>query len=208
MKIKIALDLDGVLYDWMGSALRHFQLNPSDPLIRNVVSRYHDGLEMIKPKKEVFEAVESLGAEYWESLQLLPWAQELYRCLSEIGDVTVLTSPGAWTHAGRGKLLALRRDFQIKTFILAKKKEICAAPNAILIDDKKKNIEKFRQAGGWGYVWPNSFCIEDGKPNASQAIADCISYVKQVKTKIADRKINEIMDALVHDNGRNEDLSE
>jgi len=162
----------------------------------------------MRNKQEVFETIEGLGAKYWENLELFPWATALYNGLSEIGDVTILTSPGSWTHAGRGKLLALKRDFEIKNFILAKKKEVCAAPNAILIDDKKKNISKFREEGGWGHVWPNSFCIDDKEPTAEQALADCFAYVKQVKAKVADRKVNQIIDLLSYDNDRDVDLSE
>lgn len=208
MKLKIFLDLDGVIYDWMSSALDVFKIDSKDAHVRKILKTYHDGLEMIRSKQEVFEKVESLGAEYWQNLKLLPWANTLYEALTELGEVTILTSPGSWTHAGRGKLLALKRDFEVKTFILAKKKEICAAPNTILIDDKKKNISRFREAGGWGYLWPNSFCIEDGEPKVEEALFECLDYVKSIKEKITDRKINEIMDTLVHDNLREEDLSE
>jgi 5'(3')-deoxyribonucleotidase len=150
------LDLDGVIYDWLGAAINVFDINPLDPHSRKILKSYHDSIEMLRNKQEVLETIEGLGAAYWENLKLLPWAIQLYDALIELGDVTILTSPGSWTYAGRGKILALKRDFDIKNFILAKKKEVCAAPNAILIDDKKKNIAKFRDAGGWAYRWPTA----------------------------------------------------
>lgn len=208
MKLKIAVDLDGVLYNWMGSALKIFNVNPNNKENRKILKTYHDGLEMIKSKQEVFEIIEKHEAKFWENLELFPWANTLYEALTELGEVTILTSPGSWTWAGRGKLLALKRDFEIKNFILAKKKEICASPNMILIDDKKKNISRFREAGGWAYLWPNSFCIEDGEPSQTKAIIDCLDYVKKVREKIADRKIDQILDILCHDNDREEDLIE
>ena len=208
MKLKIYLDLDGVLYDWMGSALQVFKVDAKSPENRRILKTYHDGLEMIKSKQEVFETIESLGAAYWENLKLFPWANALYEALTELGEVIILTSPGSWTYAGRGKLLALKRDFEIKNFILAKKKEICAAPDCILIDDKKKNVARFREAGGWSHLWPNSFCIEDGQPPAATAIADCLEYVRTVKHKVVDRRIPDIMDMLAYDNQREQDLTE
>lgn len=208
MRLKIMLDLDGVIYDWLGAAINVFDINPLDPHSRKILKSYHDSIEMLRNKQEVLETIEGLGAAYWENLKLLPWAIQLYDALIELGDVTILTSPGSWTYAGRGKILALKRDFDIKNFILAKKKEVCAAPNAILIDDKKKNIAKFRDAGGWAYRWPNSFCIYDNEPPVEEALANCLDYVKAVRTKVADRKTNQIMDLLCHDNNRDEDMIE
>jgi len=208
MQLKILLDLDGVIYDWMGSALPIFNVDANNKENRKILKTYHDGLEMIRSKQEVFETIENKGSEFWAELKLFPWANELYNNLSEIGEVTILTSPGYWTLAGKGKLTALKRDFEIKNFILAKNKEVCAMPNAILIDDKKKNVANFRNAGGWSYLWPNSFCIQDKEPEQSQAISDCVKYVKLVKQKIEDRKTFQIMNILSHDNNRDEDLSE
>jgi 5'(3')-deoxyribonucleotidase len=208
MKLKIYLDLDGVLYNWTGSALKVFDIDPKDHHNRKILKTYHDGIEMLRSKKEVFDKIEELGFEYWQNLKLFPWANTLYEALTEIGDVTILTSPGSWSHAGRGKLLALKRDFEIKNFILAKKKEVCAAPDCILIDDKKKNILRFREGGGWGHLWPNSFCIEDGCPTQQNAIHECLEYVKLVKSKVVDRQIPGIMNMLSHDNKRDENMSE
>jgi len=208
MKLKIYLDLDGVLYNWTDSAVKVFNIDPHDKHNRKILKTYHDGIEMIRSKQEVFEKIEELGAEYWEGLKLFPWANTLYEALTEIGDVTILTSPGSWTYAGRGKILALKRDFQIKNFILAKKKEVCAAPDCILIDDKKKNVLRFREAGGWGHLWPNSFNIEDGDPTRRSSDLDCLEYVKKVKNKVIDRQIPEIMNLLSHDNSRDDILEE
>jgi 5'(3')-deoxyribonucleotidase len=208
MKLKIYIDLDGVIYDWMSSALDVFKIDAKAADNRRILKTYHEGLEMIKSKKEVFNKIESLGASYWENLKLFPWANTLYESLTGLGEVTVLTSPGSWTYAGRGKMLALKRDFEIKNFILAKKKEVCAAPDCILIDDKKKNVTRFREAGGWAYLWPNSFCIEDGHPTQSGAIADCLEYVKAVRQKVIDRRIPLFMDMFAYDNQREQDLTE
>lgn len=196
------------MYDWTGAAVKVFDIDPHDRHNRKILKTYHDSIEMLRSKKEVFDKIEELGFEYWQNLELFPWANTLYEALTEIGDVTILTSPGSWTYAGRGKLLALKRDFEIKNFILAKKKEVCAAPDCILIDDKKKNILRFREEGGWGYLWPNAFCIEDGHPTQQNAIHDCLEYVKLVKSKVVDRQIPEFMSMLSYDNKRDEDMSE
>lgn len=208
MKLKIYVDLDGVLYDWMGSALEVFKVDIKSAENRRILKTYHDGLEMIRSKQEVFETVESLGSAYWENLKLFPWAKALYEHLTELGEVTILTSPGAWTHAGRGKMLALKRDFGIKNFILAKKKEVCAAPDCILIDDKRQNVSSFRNAGGWSHLWPNQFCIEDGQPPIEAAIIDCVEHARRVKKKVIDRRIPTFMDMFAYDNQREEDLTE
>lgn len=208
MKLKIYLDLDGVIYNWMESALEIFNINKNDTENKRILKTYHDGLEMIVPKQELFEKIESLGEKYWENLKLLPWANSLYEGLCEIGEVTILTSPGFWSKAGEGKLAALKRDFHINKFILAKDKHLCAAPNCILIDDKKKNVANFREFGGWAFLWPNQFCIEDNEPNKEIAIDQCLKYTKEVRRKILDRRVNQIMNELSHDNLKEEDLTE
>lgn len=202
------LDLDGVIYNWLKSGLKLFNIDPEIEKNRVLLKTYHDSLEMIRNKHEVFDAVESAGSDFWSNLELLPWGLELYDSLTKLGNVTILTSPGLWTYAGQGKQIALKRDFGIKSFILAKEKHICARPNAILIDDKKKNVTNFRKAGGWSYLWPNQFCIQDEQPNINTAMHYCLEYVKHVRSTIANRKVNEIINVLSSDNLREEELIE
>ncbi|MGZ8887684.1 MAG: hypothetical protein ACXW1A_05410, partial [Nitrososphaeraceae archaeon] len=92
MKLKIFLDLDGVCYNWSKSANKVFNINPDDQENRKILKTYHDALEMLVNKHDVYNKIENLGFEFWENLELFPWANALYESLTEIGNVTILTS--------------------------------------------------------------------------------------------------------------------
>jgi hypothetical protein len=207
-EFRIFLDMDGVIYNWMESGCKLFNVNTDDQDTRKILKKYHDGLEVIIDKQKVFQTVEEAGSSFWENLNLYPWSKKLYSSLCDIAPVTILTSPGMWSHAYAGKIAALKRDFNINHLILAKNKYLVASPNTLLIDDKKKNIKEFRDASGWGWVWPNSFCIEDKEIDIDSCISECLVYAEKVKYKVNNRDINSLMDICSHDNDRHIDLSE
>jgi 5'(3')-deoxyribonucleotidase len=178
--------MDGVLYDWMQSGLAALGIDPKDPKYADIIRREHDAPDMICGKERVNSVIGAMGFEFWANLKLLPWAKDLHWMLGCRGPVSILTSPGKWVDAGKGKSIALQRDFGIKNneFILAKKKEMIAMPNAILIDDKPSNVYKFREKGGHAFLWPNQYLIEDGHPTAEEAIAQCREYVDKIKGEV------------------------
>jgi len=192
MDFRVLLDMDGCIYDWLESGFSVLGIDPYDPMYADIIRHEHDAVDLICGKETVNKTIDALGYEFWANLKMLPWAKELYAALSELGEVTILTSPGKWLDAGKGKAIALRRDFGAGEFMLAKKKEVAAMPNAILIDDKPSNIAKFRKRGGWAWLWPNQYLIFDGNPTQKQAVSDCLSYIRRVKKYMESKETVEV----------------
>ena len=105
----------------------------------------------------MWRKVAAAGRKLWSRMRKMPWADELYEKLKEIGDVVFLTSPSQDPECLAGKLEWLqrftkRKDFQ--DYIITARKELLAGPGTVLIDDRLENCEKFRKAGGEAILFP------------------------------------------------------
>lgn len=108
-------------------------------------------------EKAMWRKVALAGRELWSEMRVLPWAHELYDRLSKIGEVVFLTSPSQDPDSLAGKLEWLQRftkkkDF--KDYIMTSRKYLLARPDAVLIDDRLENCDKFREAGGKAVLFP------------------------------------------------------
>ncbi len=179
-------DLDGVLYDWTKGACKLMDVDPTDPEIRKIIKEDWRGVELVCGEEKLGKAITDAGSEYWEDLELYPWAKKLYRKLSEKADVHFLTSNGSWEDAPAGKVKAVKRDFNTSRITITINKPNSAVPNSILIDDKPKNVEEFKKAGGEAYLWPNQYLIEDGDLDSDDVIDECLQAVDKMLNKIGD----------------------
>ena len=186
--IRIFCDMDGVVYDWMGKAMDIFDVDPADPKNRDILKYDDDSLFELRDKTHVYDVIDQMGEQFWENLHLLPWGRTLYEGLKKRGKVVFLTSPGKWAAAAQGKVRAIRRDFDTSKILVGRSKEYCAHPNAILIDDKKSNIENFIEAGGTGFLWPNQYRIEDGDIEVEKVLESCFKEVEKLSHKIRERQ--------------------
>lgn len=142
------LDLDGVLVDFDRGALAAHQLELS-----------HDQLEWDWPTKVGLSPEEFWGKFDYEFWLGLHWTSEGKKILALVeehfGDqVAVVTSPPKTPGATEGKLAWIKRHmpkYERKTFVGARK-ELLAAPNKLLIDDRDENIERFVLSGGLGFM--------------------------------------------------------
>lgn len=132
--MKLYLDLDGVLIDFLGGYKKLTGKTPSN---------YHD-LD--------WKALESEGVDYWKNLEWLPGGKELWKALKGFKP-TILSSPSRHESSREGKRIWVRRELGKNVpLILESQKEKYADKDSILIDDLHKNILAFRKKGGLGIL--------------------------------------------------------
>jgi len=164
--MKVFLDLDGVLVDFVGGVHNALGLPyrydeyPYEKgkwnMLGDVGGKFWDG-------KFPFSVVNGLcSQEFWSNLA---WMHDGWRLLhgragimSKFDDITILTAPmpnpGSWT----GKYLWVEKNMPakfLKNIIMSVvPKSLLAGPDTLLIDDKDENIAEFVAAGGCGILVP------------------------------------------------------
>ena len=179
---QIFLDMDGVVADWEGAAIRAVGLNPEDPDVRRVFYyNTSDGMALNKlvGNDVLVPTIEKLGVDFWENLDILPWARELYHKLMRLdhtAEVCFLTDPGNWPEFSViGKLRWLKRHFNSHHVLFGKPKWLAAHSGNFLVDDKVSNVEKFVSHGGQGFSWPHQYVLLDGKQRADDALREVVT---------------------------------
>jgi 5'(3')-deoxyribonucleotidase len=167
-KRTVFIDLDGVMVDWYGGVA---DLIGDDPHIFKEI--YLNDPEASKRVNElillhdVWGKIESGGPEWWANLNPLPWAAELWLTMKKMGNVCVCTSsgdvdkyPATAAASSAGKCLWMGRHLpegDKNRFAICPRKQLLAHPNAVLIDDFKRNTKNFTRAGGYGLLWENQY---------------------------------------------------
>ena len=140
-KYKIFSDMDGVLTDFEGR-----------------FEKYSDGLpprdyEKKFGKDKFWELVDGEGVAFWVGM---PWMSDGERYWDYIKDydTQLLSSPSRSNTSRLGKRLWVRNNMPGVKLTLAQAylKKNYAAPNHILIDDRKSNIDEWRAEGGIGIL--------------------------------------------------------
>jgi 5'(3')-deoxyribonucleotidase len=153
--VKILLDMDGVLADFVGGISKaHGRPSPFDD------PQHHGKYEMTEIwGMEVAEFWKPTDEEFWASLEPTSEATEIVRLATDaVGteNVCLLSSPCAHLGCVPGKLRWIERHFpQFKRrFLFGPRKEFCAAPNRLLIDDWDQNVAYFTAANGNAWLYP------------------------------------------------------
>lgn len=139
-------------------------------------------------EEQMWDKIASIGASWWENLEKLPWADELVERMKRLGEVAFLSSPGnlpKWPKsvpdAAKGKMLWVLKYFPDTPLILCHKKELCASPNTILIDDSEKKVKSFISSGGKSFLWPNQYKIMDGETELDEIFEKIEDAVEKIK---------------------------
>ena len=140
-KYKIFSDMDGVLTDFNASFKKRADgMAPSD-------------YEKKFGKDKFWELIDGEGVGYWVGM---PWMEDGKQYWDYIKnyDTELLSSPSRSSTSRLGKRLWVRNNMPgIKlTLAQAAKKQNYAAPNHILIDDRKSNIDQWVAQGGIGIL--------------------------------------------------------
>jgi FMN phosphatase YigB (HAD superfamily) len=141
-KWKIYCDMDGVLCDF---EKRFGELSPWN--IQYYIDK--NGLD------EFWKVVDNEGIRFWAGMDWMEDGKQLWEFLTKnYTDIELLSSPSRAEHSRIGKHLWVRNHkLGVKlNLALSKHKQRYAAPNHILIDDKKSNIEEWESQGGIGIL--------------------------------------------------------
>jgi 5'(3')-deoxyribonucleotidase len=189
-KCNVLLDMDGVIVDFVTSALNvhinrigeegrrhlHWPTGEYDiPKVPNISI------------EEFWEKIEETS-HFWLNLQPYPWHKTLIDAVKRIARGTVLFCSSPTTHApssATGKVEWLQRVYgdgdsdpcvgheeRIKNFILTSQKWALASPSTVLIDDSDKNCKEFRNAGGAAILFPRHW----NSNHFIQAYPACVEY--------------------------------
>ena len=185
-KVKVFLDMDGVISNWLGAACKLCDVDLEDEEVRKQIKERDGFIDDYVDEKVLWKNIEDAGVDFWENLELFSWSKKLYRALKENADeFSILSSPGKFTEiacsACNGKVLWLDKHFDNKdSYIFTYKKYLCASENAILVDDGQHKIEPFVEAGGQGFLWSNPLAILDGEVDVDETIKELVDKIKNM----------------------------
>lgn len=161
LSVKVFIDLDEVLADWLTPALNVMNHNPAKVFAAwdKLDPRPWDVFDVIETSKSRgWQALELAGASFWAHLPLLPHAKHLFKMCEAIGETTVLTSPSLHPSSYSGKVHWLNyhfgKGFAHKRALLGASKHVVARPGAVLIDDSPTHCEAWRAEGGHAILFP------------------------------------------------------
>ncbi len=147
MKPAVFFDLDGVLCDFVGGALK----------LHNRTDVPHASIQWgIEAQLGIEPAAfwEPLGYDFWANLEPCQDGIDLLCAVSnhvgDIGRIGLLTSPCNTDGCVDGKRAWVKRhlpQFSRRLFV-GSAKELFAGPSKVLVDDNDANCDKFRHAGG------------------------------------------------------------
>lgn len=152
----ILLDMDGVCCDFVGAVCKLFGRDPAE------VSSWNISDDLGVSPSVFWTAINSRGSTFWETLKPLPWFEELYKTCTEIAPTCFCSAPTRSPNCVAGKLAWLQARFgdTFRDYIFTARKELLARPGVLLIDDRRKNVERFLAAGGDGVLFPRPWSGE------------------------------------------------
>jgi hypothetical protein len=173
--LKILLDLDGVLTDFVGGAIAAHGI--ADPYADGDNHGVWDFSEICDIPPSVFW--ERLDYEFWANLR---WTVDGGAILSFLEakfgyqNICLLTSPphSNTGDAIRGKIDWVERHLPKykRQLLIGPAKEFCAHSGSILVDDADHNVTKFALAGGNTYLVPRVW-------NSKHAITDAVKDLQE-----------------------------
>lgn len=181
-KLRIFLDLDGVICNWVKAVADLLNVDLKDEYIRNKLKEGYKFEEIIDIKKEeMWKKINNGGRDFWKNLKLTPWAKKLVQEIKNTNNnLCFLTAPSSHASSLSGKKIFLDKHFKGINFIITGEKHFCAHPNALLIDDSINKIKKFEDWGGNVFLWPDILSFEDKENNIDEVIQKLINNINNI----------------------------
>lgn len=132
---KIYCDMDGVLCDFLKQWKKFYKQEAKDAK---------------KLDKQAFDdMLNNAPFEFWATMDWMPGSKQMWDIISKYG-VTILSSPADSEASTKGKEAWVQKYMPGTPIIFEKSynKQKHAEPNAILIDDYKRNVQQWSAAGG------------------------------------------------------------
>jgi predicted kinase len=135
---KLYCDMDGVLVD--------FERGYND-----LTGKQTPGVDSTYDKNDFWSSITKAGAKFWADLNWMSDGQQLWDYINQYNP-KLLTAPSREKSSEIGKQEWVDKNIPGTPVVFkqAKDKKDLAEPNAILIDDRKDNIQQWIEAGGIG----------------------------------------------------------
>lgn len=180
-KVTVFADLDGVCVAMVKSACQIIGINyPSNFQFHDDTWLYNECQKINIGKKDFWRIIR--GEDFWKNLEVYPWTNQLIKTIEKHADNWVfLSKPSRDAGCWSGKYKWAQKHFgEDKLWLASNNKELAAGPNKILIDDKLENCEKWSNAGGWSYFWPE--ITDDFDPaEVEKRLTEIENLIKHVK---------------------------
>lgn len=158
----IFLDVDEVLADWSGAAMRLLGVD-ADELLARWSAEAPDNWNLFEVPgfpvsgDEAWRRIDAAGADFWAQLDVHPWAQELLAACRALAPTVLLTRPSRHPSSAMGKLAWMQAQFggpAFADYLIGPPKHVVARPGALLVDDHPYNCERFVEHGGEAILFP------------------------------------------------------
>lgn len=139
-KFKIFSDLDGVLADFEKRFLDHTNYTAEDHKNQFGVEKF-------------WADITKHGVKFWSHMEWMPDGKQLWHYIQKYKPI-LLSAPSREESSREGKKIWVEKHMPGTELLLAyaSDKQQYANPEAILIDDRKRNIYEWRDAGGIGII--------------------------------------------------------
>lgn len=156
---KIFLDMDGVIVDFMKGAHEFHNLPYSYGDFPYPVNEWYFVHHTGMSNNEFWSP---LGEAFWEGLDWTPDGLEIFHMLQDathLENMAILTAPVLNAGCSAGKMTWVRNNIPAlkRRVIVTNAKEMCAHPDALLIDDADKNVNLWRANGGVAILVPRKW---------------------------------------------------
>jgi predicted kinase len=137
---KVYCDMDGVLVDFERG-------------YNELTGKQTPGVDSTYDKNDFWSAITKEGAKFWANLNWMSDGKQLWSYIKQYSP-QLLTAPSREESSRTGKLAWVDKNIPNTSTIFkqAKDKKDIAESNAILIDDRKDNIQQWIDAGGIGIL--------------------------------------------------------
>ena len=182
-KLRIFLDMDGVVVFWEKGAAKTLDLNLEDKDIREKIKNGKRMESFVGGDSVMWPKIDKEGAEWWEKLEKLPWADGLINLIKkESKEWCFLTAPSNNSNCAAGKIKWLQNHFgeDFRKFLIGSNKYMCASPDALLIDDSEKKCKKFEEYGGYSFLWPSPLNLIDEDENLDDVMFDLKKLIQEI----------------------------
>ncbi len=173
----IFLDMDGVLADFVGAALR---VHDRDDALDNWPKGERDVPKVLGiSRNQYWKKLDAQGSDFWANLEPYPWFAELIEMVREVAPFTILTTSSLAPSCFEGKVRWLYEHFpkvdrrRFRDFLIGEQKHLLAQPGRLLIDDAEHNVDSFTASSGRSILFPQVW-------NRNHRVADPIEYVRSL----------------------------